>query len=80
MDYKELNKNIRLGSYPLPTMDAVLQSLAGKKFFSTLDLCSGYWQIPLSAEAREKSAFTTSEGLFQFRATPFGLSTSPPVF
>ncbi|EYC34973.1 hypothetical protein Y032_1220g3764 [Ancylostoma ceylanicum] len=80
VDYRELNKRIKLDSYPLPTIDAVLQSLAGKRFFSTLDLCSGYWQIPLSADAREKSAFTTTEGLFQFRVTPFGLSTSPPVF
>ncbi|EYC44211.1 hypothetical protein Y032_0468g2007 [Ancylostoma ceylanicum] len=80
VDYRELNKRIKQDSYPLPTVEAVLQSLAGKKFFSTLDMCSGYWQIPLSKEAKEKSAFTTPEGLFQFTVTPFGLSTSPPVF
>lgn len=80
VDYRELNKRIKLDSYPLPTIDGVLQSLSGKSYFSTLDFCSGYWQIPLAPEAREKSAFTTAEGLFQFRVTPFGLSTSPPVF
>uniref|UniRef100_A0A7I5E5B3 RNA-directed DNA polymerase n=1 Tax=Haemonchus contortus TaxID=6289 RepID=A0A7I5E5B3_HAECO len=80
VDYRELNKRIKQDPYPLPTIEAILQSLAGKKFFSTLDLCSGYWQIPLSEKAKEKSAFTTPEGLFQFKVTPFGLSTSPAVF
>ncbi|XGW13384.1 hypothetical protein V3C99_000035, partial [Haemonchus contortus] len=80
VDYRELNKKIKLDAYPLPNIEAVLQSLSGKRYFSTLDLCSGYWQIPLAEEAKEKSAFTTPEGLFQFKVTPFGLSTSPPVF
>ncbi|KAL6737824.1 hypothetical protein Aduo_011435 [Ancylostoma duodenale] len=80
VDYRELNKRIKQDSYPLPTMDAILQSLAGKNFFSTLDLCSGYWQIPLSDNAKEKSAFTTPEGFFHFSVTPCGLSTSPAVF
>lgn len=64
----------------MPTIDAVLQSMAGKRFFTTLDLYSGYWQIPLAEDAREKTAFAISEGLYQFRVTPFGLSTSPAVF
>lgn len=55
-------KKIKLDSYPLPTIDAVFQSLAGKRTLSKLDLCSGYWQIPLPAEVRGKSAFTTIEG------------------
>ncbi|EYC18252.1 hypothetical protein Y032_0028g1760 [Ancylostoma ceylanicum] len=80
VDYRELNKRIRQDSYPIPTIDAILQSLAGKKYFTTLDLCSGYWQIPLEENTKHKSAFTTPEGLFQFKVTPFGLSTSPAVF
>lgn len=80
IDYRELNKIIRQDSYPLPKIDAVLQCLSGKKFFSTMDLASGYWQIRLSEDAKRKSAFTTSEGLFQFTVLPFGLSTSPAVF
>ncbi|XGW04219.1 hypothetical protein V3C99_015402, partial [Haemonchus contortus] len=67
VDYRELNKKIKLDAYPLPNIEAVLQSLAGKQFFSTLDLCSGYWQIPLADDAKEKSAFATPEGLYQFR-------------
>ncbi|VDO88105.1 unnamed protein product [Haemonchus placei] len=80
IDYRELNKVVRQDSYPLPKIDNVLQCLAGKKFSSTMDLASGYWQIRLSDDAKRKSAFTTSEGLFQFTVLPFGLSTSPAVF
>ncbi|KAK6061721.1 hypothetical protein COOONC_00611 [Cooperia oncophora] len=80
IDYRESNKITRRDSYPLPKIDTVLQCLNGKKVFSTMDLTSGYWQIRLSEEARRKSAFTTSEGLYQFTALPFGLSTSPADF
>ncbi|EYC11418.1 hypothetical protein Y032_0050g1903 [Ancylostoma ceylanicum] len=80
VDYRELIKRIKLDSYPIPTIEAILQNMAGKRFFSTLDMCSGYWQIPLEESSREKSSFTTPEGLYQFRVVPFGLSTSPAVF
>lgn len=80
VDYRALNKVTKQDVYPLPAIDAVIQSLEGKKVFSTLDLASGYWQIRLSEAAKEKSAFTTSEGLFQFEVLPFGLSTSPAQF
>lgn len=80
VDYRELNKHTRQDAYPLPTVDAMLQSLQGKRVFTSLDLCSGYWQIPLSQDARSKSAFTTPEGLFKFTVLPFGLSTSPAEF
>ncbi|RCN37073.1 reverse transcriptase [Ancylostoma caninum] len=80
IDYRALNKVIKQDSYPLPTIDTVLQSLGGKRVFSTLDLAAGYWQIRLSEEAKPKTAFTSSEGLFQFTVLPFGLSTSPAGF
>ncbi|KAL6738274.1 hypothetical protein Aduo_011837 [Ancylostoma duodenale] len=80
VDYRELNKCTRQDAYPLPAIDVMLQSLQGKRYFTTLDMCSGYWQIPLSEDAKEKSAFTTSEGLFQFTVLPFGLCTSPAEF
>lgn len=63
IDYRELNKVTHQDSYPLPSIDAVLQSLSGKKVFSTMDLASEYWQIGLTEDANRKSAFTTSEGL-----------------
>ncbi|EYC39420.1 hypothetical protein Y032_0656g1207 [Ancylostoma ceylanicum] len=80
VDYRELNKHTKQDAYPLPAIDVMLQSLQGKKVFTTLDLCSGYWQIPLSDDAKAKSAFTTSEGLFEFTVLPFELSTSPAEF
>lgn len=80
VDYRKVNAVTKIDSYPLPTIDTMLQSLRGKKWFSTLDLASGYWQISLSQEAKEKSAFTTTEGLYQFRVLPFGLASSPAVF
>ncbi|XGW23594.1 hypothetical protein V3C99_005654, partial [Haemonchus contortus] len=80
IDYRVLNKHTKQDSYPLPTIDTVLQSLTGKKYFSTLDMASGYWQVKLSSDAQRKSAFTTPEGLFEFKVLPFGLSTSPAIF
>ena len=47
------------GRLPLPRIDDSLDALSGSKFFSTLDLVSGYWQIPLDEDAQEKSAFAT---------------------
>ncbi|CAD6199495.1 unnamed protein product [Caenorhabditis auriculariae] len=80
IDYREINKVIKQDSYPLPKMDSIVQDLGGNRFFSTLDLLAGYWQIPLTEKAKEVTAFTTSEGLFQFTVLPFGLATSPPTF
>ncbi|KHJ86741.1 hypothetical protein OESDEN_13499 [Oesophagostomum dentatum] len=57
-----------------------LQTRGGKHFFSTLDLISAYWPISLSKDAKQKSAFTATENLYQFYVLPFGLSSSPAVF
>ena len=54
--------------------------LAGKQWFSALDLASGYWQVSLSRAARAKMAFATHSGLFQFRVMPFGLCNAPATF
>uniref|UniRef100_A0A7I4YM38 RNA-directed DNA polymerase n=1 Tax=Haemonchus contortus TaxID=6289 RepID=A0A7I4YM38_HAECO len=80
VDYREVNKVTKKDSYPLPAIDVTLQNLKGKRFFTTLDLASGYWQVPLTDKAKEISAFTTTSGLFQFRVLPFGLTTAPAVF
>ena len=60
--------------------DDTLDMLAGKRWFSTLDLASGYWQVSLSPEARCKTAFATHSGLFQFKVMPFGLCNAPATF
>ena len=67
-------------AYPLPRIDDTLDMLAGKRWFSTLDLASGYWQVSLSPEASCKTSFATHSGLFQFKVMPFGLCNAPATF
>ena len=80
VDYRQLNDATIKDAYPLPRIDDTLDMLAGKQWFSTLDLASGYWQVSLSREARAKMAFATHSGLFQFRVMPFGLCNAPATF
>ena len=67
-------------AYPLPRVDATLDSLAGSKFFTTLDLASGYWQVDVEPHDKEKTAFSTSKGHFEFNVMPFGLTNAPATF
>ena len=80
VDYHKLNLATVKDAYPLPRIDDTLDMLAGKRWFSTLDLASGYWQVSLSPEARCKTAFATHSGLFQFRVMLFGLCNAPATF
>ena len=72
IDYCKVNSVTRKDAYPLPRINDVLDTLAGSKLFSTLDLISGYWQVGLHQEDKEKTAFCTSEGLCEFNVMPFG--------
>ena len=67
-------------SYPLPRVDDLLDSLADAQWFSTLDLRSGYWQVEVNPADREKTAFSTPHGLFQFKVMPFRLCNAPSTF
>ena len=80
IDYRKVNAVTRKDAYPLPRVDDTLDTLAGSKWFTTLDLLSGYWQVEVSPEDREKTAFCTHEGLFEFRVMPFGLCNAPATF
>ena len=80
VDYRQLNNITRKDSYPLPNIDETLDSLSGAQYFCALDLASGYWQVPLTDSAKEKTAFSTKFGLYQFNVMPFGLCNAPATF
>ncbi|CAF1423056.1 unnamed protein product [Rotaria sordida] len=81
VDYKKLNLITIKDSSPLPNMEESIRKLGqGYKYFSKLDLKSGFYQIPINEGDREKTAFVTPFGLYQFNVLPMGLINSPPTF
>ena len=61
-------------------MDDLLDQIGKSKYFSTLDLASRYWQIKMHPDSKEKTAFVTHQGLYEFNVMPFGLMNAPAVF
>ena len=80
VDYRKLNQITDNDSHPLPLISDLLDSVKDAKYFSLLDLRSGYWQIPVAQEDRAKTAFVTQNGLYEFTRMPFGLKTAPATF
>jgi len=80
IDYRKLNKITKPNSYPLPVIDDILALLGNAKYFSSLDLKSGYWQVLMDDDDKEKTAFACHRGLYQFNVLPFGLCNAPAIF
>ena len=80
-DYRHLNKLIKhKDHHPIPLVDEILSKMTGMKYFSTLDLFSGYFQVPLAEEDRYKTAFLTKVGHFEYNVLSQGLANSPAEF
>ena len=72
VDFRKMNDATIKDAHPLPRIDDTLESLHGAQYFTTLDLKSGYWQVPIKDEDKEKTAFRTSSGqLYEFNQLPF---------
>ena len=80
IDFRGLNAATTRDAYPLPLIEECIDSLADMQWYSALDMNSGYWQIPVAEEDKEKTAFITKYGLFHFLRMPFGLSNAPATF
>ena len=80
VDYRKVNAVTKRDVYPLPRIDDILDTLGKSRYFTTLDLASGFWQIEMDPAAREKSAFTTHCGLHEFVRMPFGMCNAPATF
>jgi hypothetical protein len=80
IDYRKLNGITKKDNHPLPRIDDMLDTFNGSEWFTTLDLASGYWQVEMNKEDKEKTAFITHEGLYQWKVMPFGLCNAPATF
>jgi len=80
VDYRKLNQQTVTQPFPMPDVDSQLSKLADGRIFTTLDLSNGFLQIPLSEEAKEKTAFVTQDTTARFERMPFGLKGAPATF
>ena len=80
VDYRRLNAVTKMDVFPLPRVDDSLDLLSKSRYFTTLDLSSGYWQVKMNPASREKTAFSNYSGLYEFLVMPFGLCNMPATF
>ena len=79
-DFRYLNPVTVKDAYPIPSIDQSLSKLGDAKFFTTLDLGSAFWQVPLRKQGRQKTGFACELGLFQWKGMPFGLCNATATF
>lgn len=80
IDYRKLNTLTIADRYPIPDINDVLNNLGQNSYFSTIDLKSGFHQIPLKEQDKEKTAFSVNGGKYEFNRLPFGLKNAPSIF
>ena len=80
VDCRELNLITKSDSYPLPTINEIFDRITGAKYFTKLDLSSGFLQIPVNPDDIHKTAFTTDSGCYECIKMPFGLKCASKTF
>lgn len=80
VDYRKLNAVTVKDKYLLPLIKDQIDKLGGNRYFTGLDLASGYYQVPMAVDSIEKTVFVTPEGHYEFLRMPFGLTNAPAVF
>ena len=79
-DYRDLNKETKRDTYPLPNMKDCIEKMEGAKFFTTLDAASAYWSVKIKESDREKTAFSLPHGKYEFNVMPFGLNNASATY
>ena len=81
IDYRQLNRRTIKDSFALPRIEEILESLGGNRYFSVLDLKSGYHQVEIDENDKQYTAFTVGPlGFYEYNRLPFGLTNSPATF
>lgn len=80
VDYRMLNSITVKERYPIPVIEDEIARLSGQAWFITLDLMSGYYQVPISEQSKHLTAFVTPDGQYEYNRMPFGLANAPAVF
>ena len=80
VDYRKLNSKASFDTYPMPRVEKMFESVGSAQFISTLEIAKGYWQIPMKSFSKEKTAFVTPFGLYEFQVMCFGLHNAPVMF
>ena len=80
IDYRKLNDRTITNNFPIANIDGIIDLLGNSKYFSAFDFASGFHQIGMHPKDRERTAFSTSDGHYEYNRMPFGLKNAPPTF